>query len=36
MPPASIQALEGQLDHVIARMGQPVGAPGAYQPLADL
>jgi DNA-binding MarR family transcriptional regulator len=36
MPPSSIQTLEGQLDHVIARMGQPVGAPGAYQPLADL
>lgn len=36
MPPASINALEGQLDHVIARMGQPSEAPGAFRPLADL
>lgn len=36
MPMASMQTLEGQLDHVIARMGQPAAGPGALQPLADL
>lgn len=36
MPSPSVQVLEGHLDHVIARMGQPVTGPGALQPLADM